>query len=58
MAESAVRDGNPTTDKARASSAMVAMGVIAILFVMIIPLPTVLLDILLSVASPFPSSFS
>ena len=46
-------DGNPTMDKARASSAMVAMGVIAILFVMIIPLPTVLLDILLSVSLTF-----
>ena len=53
MAEAAVMDGNPTMDKARASSAMVAMGVIAILFVMIIPLPTVLLDILLSVSLTF-----
>lgn len=53
MAEAAVMDGNPTVDKARASSAMVAMGVIAILFVMIIPLPTVLLDILLSVSLTF-----
>ena len=53
MAESAVMDGNPTMDRARASSAVVPMGVIAILFVMIIPLPTVLLDILLSVSLTF-----
>jgi len=53
MAESAVMDGNPAIDKASASSAVVAMGVIAILFVMIIPLPTVLLDILLSLSLTF-----
>ncbi len=41
------------TDKTNASSAFVAMGVIAILLVMIIPLPTVMLDILLSLSLVF-----
>ena len=50
MAEAAVMDGNPTMYKAGASSAVVPMAVIGILFVMIVPLPTVLLDILLSVS--------
>ena len=53
MAETAVMDGSPAMDKARASSAVVPMGVIAILFVMIIPLPTVLLDLLLSLSLTF-----
>jgi flagellar biosynthesis protein FlhA len=53
MAEAAVMDGNPAIDRAGASSAMVALGVVAILFVMIIPLPTVLLDILLSLSLTF-----
>ena len=53
MAGVAVMDGNPAADKASTSSAVVAMGVIAILFVMIIPLPTVLLDILLSLSLTF-----
>lgn len=39
---------NAFLDSARSSSAMIAMGVIAILMVMIIPIPTFLLDILLS----------
>lgn len=53
MAEAAVMDGNSTMDKAGASSALVPMAVIGILFVMIVPLPTVLLDILLSVSLTF-----
>jgi len=53
MAAAAVMDDNPTMDKAGASSAVVPMAVIGILFVMIVPLPTVLLDILLSVSLTF-----
>ena len=53
MATAAVMDDNPTMDKAGASSAVVPMAVIGILFVMIVPLPTVLLDILLSVSLTF-----
>ena len=53
MAASAVMEGNTTMDKPRAGSAVVPMGVIAILFVMIIPLPTFLLDILLSISLTF-----
>ena len=49
MAEAQVTTGrNAFLDSARSSSAMIAMGVIAILMVMIIPIPTFLLDILLS----------
>jgi flagellar biosynthesis protein FlhA len=49
MAEVKVTTGsNAFLDSARSSSAMIAMGVIAILMVMIIPIPTFLLDILLS----------
>ncbi len=40
--------GNAFLDSARSSSAMIAMGVVGILMVMIIPIPTFLLDILLS----------
>jgi flagellar biosynthesis protein FlhA len=40
--------GNAFLESARSSSAMIAMGVIAILMVMIIPIPTFLLDVLLS----------
>jgi len=39
---------NTFLESARSSSAMIAMGVIAILMVMIVPIPTFLLDILLS----------
>ncbi|HOE79044.1 MAG TPA: flagellar biosynthesis protein FlhA [Smithellaceae bacterium] len=39
---------NAFLESARSSSAMIAMGVIAILMVMILPIPTFLLDILLS----------
>ncbi len=39
---------NAFLDSARSSSAMIAMGVIAILMVMILPIPTFLLDVLLS----------
>ncbi len=39
---------NAFLESARSSSAMIAMGVVAILMVMIIPIPTFLLDILLS----------
>ena len=49
MAEAKATTGrNAFLDSARSSSAMIAMGVIAILMVMIIPIPTFLLDILLS----------
>lgn len=49
MADAQVTTGrNAFLDSARSSSAMIAMGVIAILMVMIIPIPTFLLDILLS----------
>ena len=48
MANAEVLGRNPFIDSARSSSAMMAMGVIAILMVMIIPIPTFLLDILLS----------
>lgn len=44
----AVTGRNAFLESARSSSAMIAMGVIAILMVMIIPIPTFLLDILLS----------
>ena len=40
--------GNAFLESARSSSAMIAMGVIAILMVMILPIPTFLLDVLLS----------
>ncbi|MBP7233161.1 MAG: flagellar biosynthesis protein FlhA [Syntrophaceae bacterium] len=40
--------GNAFLDSAKSSSAMIAMGVIAILMVMIIPIPSFLLDVLLS----------
>lgn len=49
MAESQVSAGrNAFLESARSSSAMIAMGVIAILMVMILPIPTFLLDVLLS----------
>ncbi len=49
MAEAQVTTGgNAFLDSARSSSAMIAMGVIAILMVMIIPIPSFLLDVLLS----------
>ncbi|MEE9912670.1 MAG: flagellar biosynthesis protein FlhA [Deltaproteobacteria bacterium] len=49
MADTQVTTGrNAFLDSARSSSAMIAMGVIAILMVMIIPIPSFLLDILLS----------
>lgn len=44
----ATTGGNAFWESARSSSAMIAMGVIAILMVMIIPIPTFLLDVLLS----------
>ncbi len=53
MAEPAIIEHNFVMARTRASSAMVAMGVIAILFVMIIPLPKLLLDILLSLSLTF-----
>jgi flagellar biosynthesis protein FlhA len=49
MADAQVTTGkNAFLDSARSSSAMIAMGVVGILMVMIIPIPTFLLDILLS----------
>jgi len=49
MAEPQASTGtNAFLESARSSSAMIAMGVIAILMVMILPIPTFLLDILLS----------
>lgn len=49
MAEAqATTGGNAFLDSAKSSSAIIAMGVIAILMVMIIPIPPFLLDILLS----------
>lgn len=49
MAETQVTASrNAFLESARSSSAMIAMGVIAILMVMILPIPTFLLDILLS----------
>ena len=48
MANSEAVRKNPFIDSARSSSAMMAMGVIGILMVMIIPIPTFFLDILLS----------
>ena len=53
MANAEVLGRNPFIDSARSSSAMMAMGVIAILMVMIIPIPTFLLDILLSFSITF-----
>jgi len=53
MANSEVLGTNPFIDSAKSSSAMMAMGVIAILMVMIIPIPTFLLDILLSFSITF-----
>ena len=53
MANSEAIRNNPFIDSARSSSAMMAMGVIAILMVMIIPIPTFLLDILLSFSITF-----
>jgi flagellar biosynthesis protein FlhA len=53
MANSDAIGKNPLLDSAKSSSAMVAMGVIAILMVMIIPIPTFLLDILLSFSITF-----
>ncbi len=53
MANSEALGGNTFLDTARSSSAMIAMGVIAILMVMIIPIPTFLLDILLSFSITF-----
>jgi len=47
MARSDV-SGNWLTELARSSSSMMALGVIGILMVMMIPLPTLLLDVLLS----------
>lgn len=44
----ATTTGRAFLESARSSSAMIAMGVIAVLMVMIIPIPTFLLDILLS----------
>ncbi len=48
MANSEAIGNNPFIDSARSSSAMMAMGVVGILMVMIIPIPTFFLDILLS----------
>lgn len=49
MAESQASAGRSAfLESARSSSAVIAMGVIAILMVMILPIPTFLLDILLS----------
>ena len=53
MANSEALGNNPFIDSAKSSSAMMAMGVIAILIVMIIPIPTFLLDILLSFSITF-----
>ena len=53
MANSEALGNNPFIDSAKSSSAMMAMGVIAILMVMIIPIPTFLLDILLSFSITF-----
>ena len=48
MANSEAVGNNPFIDSARSSSAMMAMGVVGILMVMIIPIPTFFLDVLLS----------
>lgn len=48
MANIQTESSSPFLDSVRSSSAVIAMGVIAILMVMIIPIPTILLDILLS----------
>lgn len=53
MAETAPFGNDPVADKAKASSAVVAMCVISILLVMIIPLPTFAMDILLSLSLVF-----
>ena len=44
---------NAFIDSARSSSAMIAMGVVGILLVMIIPIPPIALDILLSFSLAF-----
>jgi len=49
----AVTGSNAFIDSARSSSAMIAMAVVAILLVMIIPIPTFLMDILLSFSLAF-----
>lgn len=48
MADSMVVRRNPLIELTRSSSAMLAVGVIGILLVMMVPLPTFILDILLS----------
>src|SRR5574340_997437 len=53
MAEAGSLGSDPVAERAKASSAVVAMCVIAILLVMIIPLPTVAMDILLSISLIF-----
>jgi flagellar biosynthesis protein FlhA len=53
MANSDAVARNTFLDSAMSSSAMIAMAVIAILLVMIIPIPTFLLDILLSFSITF-----
>lgn len=53
MVAAAVTDKYSTMEKVRTGSALVAAAVIAILLVMIIPLPTVMLDILLSLSLVF-----
>ncbi len=50
MAEPDFTERNPFAERAKTSSAVVAMFVIAILLVMIIPIPKVVLDILLSLS--------
>ncbi len=53
MATSEVVDGNTFFDAMKSSSAMMAMGVIAILMVMIIPIPPIMLDIFLAFSITF-----
>jgi flagellar biosynthesis protein FlhA len=53
MASSDAVNKGAFLDAAKSSTAMMAMGVIAILMVMIIPIPTFLLDILLSFSITF-----
>jgi len=53
MAASEVVDGNTFFDAMKSSSAMIAMAVIAILMVMIIPIPPFLLDVFLAFSITF-----